>query len=1144
MGNARALICLPGPCSCALPGVPAISLAEPSADTGLPYTPAHRTPMSRIAKRILAASTSLVLAAIVVPASSAQPPNAPARGRPGGAITAGAPMTDSALFAALQWRNLGPNRGGRSIGVAGSTSRPLEYYFGATGGGLWKTTDGGTTWEPVTDGQIGSSSVGAVAVCESNPDVVYIGTGETQLRGNVMQGDGLYKSTDAGKTWRHSGLRETQNISRVRIHPTDCNQVFVAAFGHHGAPNPERGVFRSTDGGATWTKTLYRDDKSGAVDLVIDPKTPTTVYAALWEAWRKPWGMSSGGPGSGLYKSTDGGRTWTDISRNAGLPRGMLGKIGVAVSPVDGNRVYAIIEADSGGVFRSDDAGRTWTMTNDERKLRQRAFYYTRIYADPVVRDRVYVLNTGMYRSDDAGKRFDTQFRPPHGDQHDLWIATNDNQRMINSNDGGGNVSVNGGRTWTEQDYPTAQIYRLGISAHTPYFACGGQQDNSTVCVPSSGWDHLSATNGGVFFAVGGGESGYVAPHPTNTNIYFAGSYGGSLDRFDYATGQSRAVNFWPDNPMGYSASDIKERVQWTFPIVFSPHDPNVIYATSQHVWRTTTEGASWERISPDLTRADPKTLGPSGGAITLDQTGVETYATVFALQPSSLDRNLIWAGSDDGVVHVTRDGGKSWTKVTPAGMPEYMRVSTIEASPHKAGTAYLAGNRHLLDDFAPYLYRTDDYGRTWTRITNGIPDGEFLRSVREDKVRPGLLYAATEKGVRVSWNNGANWRPLSLNLPVTQVSDIAVTANDLVISTHGRSFWVLPNIGILRQMGDILTMTGSTAASAKPVHLFAPAAATRGVDPGVTVDYYLERVPRALTLDFMDASGRVIRTFNGRPTPTPAAARADSARAEAARPATPDAARTDSIRADSVQRAAAAATEGGGGRGGAPPAASMRAGTNRFVWNLQYPGFTTFPGMILWAAGTNGPVAVPGRYQVRLTVDGQSQTQPFEVKIDPRLPNVTVADLQKRFDLAIQLRDRVSEANESVIAIRSIKTQVEERIKASNNNAEIVRAGQTLKQNIEAVEGDLYQVKNRSSQDPLNYPIKLNNKIGALMGIVESAEAAPTAQSSEVFRDLSAQLDTQLAKLNQIYGRDLDGLNRLLRANGLPQITRPPLKM
>ena len=1089
--------------------------------------------MSRFSMMSMSRSRAacLALALLTFPLAS-QPPA-------GAGATTAVSRSDSTIFGALQWRNIGPNRGGRSIGVAGSASRPFEYYFGATGGGLWKTTDGGTTWEPVTDGKITSSSVGAVAVCETNPDIVYIGTGEVQLRGNVMQGDGLYKTTDAGRTWRHTGLRETQNIARVRIHPTDCNQVLVAAFGHHGADNPDRGVFRSTDGGATWSKTLFRDAKSGAVDLAIDPKNPNTVYASLWEAWRKPWGMSSGGPGSGIHKSMDGGRTWTDLSRSPGLPRGILGKIGVAVSPVDENRVWAIIEADSGGVFRSDDGGRTWTKTNEERKLRQRAFYYTRIYADPVERDRVYVLNTGMYRSDDAGKTFNTQLRPPHGDQHDLWIAPNDNQRMINSNDGGGNVSVNGGRTWTEQDYPTAQMYRLALTAHTPPFACGGQQDNSTACVPTKGgWEHLSALDNGVFFAAAGGESGYVAPHPTNTNIYFAGSYGGTLDRFDYATGQARAVNVWPDNPMGYSAADIKERFQWTFPIVFSPKDPNILYTSSQHVWRSTNEGASWERISPDLTRADPKTLGPSGGPITLDQTGVETYGTVFTIAPSPLDANLIWTGSDDGLIHITRDAGKTWTKVGPPDMPEYMRIGTVEASPHKAGTAYVAGNRYLLDDFTPYLYRTDDYGRTWTRITTGIPTGDFLRSVREDVVRPGLLYAATERGVFASWNNGQSWKSLSLNLPVTQVSDIAVTRNDLVISTHGRSFWVLPNIAVLRQLGDAVRISEATAAAAKPVHLFAPAPAIRGIDPGVTVDYYLEKPAQSLMLEFLDGSGRVIRSFSSRPT----GGRGGPAATPPPDDPRPAAARADSTRADST-RAAGVPVQTGGRGGGAPPGPSNRVGINRYVWNLRYPGFTDFPGMILWSAGNNGPVAVPGRYQVRLTADGQAMTQPFEVQLDPRIKGVTVADLQKRFDLAIQVRDRVSQANEAVIAIRNIKSQVDDRMKAANR-PDVTRAGETLKQSISAVEGELYQVKNQSSQDPLNYPIKLNNKIAALMGVVESAEAAPTAQSNVVFSDLTAQLEVQLAKLNDIYGRDLESLNRLLRQHGLPQITRPPLKM
>ncbi|MEJ2502047.1 MAG: glycosyl hydrolase, partial [Gemmatimonadota bacterium] len=568
-----------------------------------------------------------------------------------------------ALLEPFTWRNLGPERGGRSIAVAGHDERLLEYYFGATGGGLWKTTDGGTTWRPVTDGQIESASVGAVDVCAIDPDVVWIGTGEVQLRGNVQPGDGVYRSTDGGDTWAHAGLRDARNIGRVRIDPTDCNTVWVAALGHYGESNEERGVYRTRDGGESWEKVLYVDATTGAVDLSVDPNDPDVAYAGMWDVWRKPWGLKSGGPGSGLYRTTDGGATWDELSDNPGMPDGVLGKIGVSVSPVDGQRVYAIVEADSGGVFRSDDGGETWERTNDERKLRQRAFYYTRIYADPVEADRVYVVNTGFYRSDDAGATFPTTIRVPHGDNHDLWIASGDNQRMINANDGGANISFNGGSTWTEQDYSTAQMYHVITTHHVPYHVCGAQQDNSTVCMPSDGGSDD-------FYSVAGGESGYIAPHPTYPDTTYGGSYGGYLNRYDAETGISADVRVWPDNPMGYSAEDIAERFQWTFPIVFDPHDPDVLYTTSQHVWRTTNGGMSWERISPDLTLAADSTMGPSGGPITRDQTGVETYATVFTLAPSPVQEGVIWAGSDDGLVHITRTGGEPWEDVTPPALP------------------------------------------------------------------------------------------------------------------------------------------------------------------------------------------------------------------------------------------------------------------------------------------------------------------------------------------------------------------------------------------------------------------------------------------------------------------------------------------
>jgi photosystem II stability/assembly factor-like uncharacterized protein len=1010
-------------------------------------------------------------------------------------------------FAALEWTNIGPNRGGRSIAVGGSDSRPLEYWFGATGGGLWKTTDGGTTWRPVTDGQIESASVGSMGVCETNPDIIYIGTGETQLRGNIQPGDGVYKSTDGGETWTHVGLREGNAISRVRVHPTNCDVVFAGAFGRYGAPNPERGVYRSTDGGSTWEQVLRRDEKTGAADISIDPSNPDVIYASLWEAYRNPWQMSSGGPGSGLFKSTDGGDNWTELTRNPGLPPQdqIIGKIGVSVSPVDPNRVFAIVEADSGGVFRSDDGGATWTRTNEERKLRQRAFYYTRIYADTEDRDRVYVLNTGMWRSDDAGVKFETQIRPPHGDQHDLWIAPSDNQRMINGNDGGGNVSYNAGTTWTEQDYPTAQLYRVSTTHHVGYHVCGGQQDNSTVCVPTRGWDHMQARGPGHgwYYAVGGCESGYVANDPEDPNIFFSGCYGGALDRFDFRTGQSVAVNVWPDNPMGWSSSDIRERVQWTFPIVFSRTGPRVVYATSQHVWKTTDDGQSWERISPDLTRADPTTMEASGGPITRDQTGVETYPTVFALEPSHHDPNVIWAGTDDGLVQVTRDGGRNWSDVTPPDFPEFTKIFTVAESPHTPGVVYVAGHRMLLGDEMAYVYRTRDWGSTWTSITEGIPEGDFALSIREDTERQGMLYLATQRGIFVSFDDGESWSSLSRNLPSVQVSDIAVEDKDLVIATHGRSLWVMYDIAPLRQL--------TPEVLAKPLHLYQPDVTTRGLDEEAVFYYHLAEPADRVTLEILDGQGGVIRSFTG-------------------------------IASDSA--AEEPRTGGGGGFGGprgdtVPP---TKAGLNRFEWDMRYPGYVEFPGMILWAASNQGPLAVPGRYQVRVTADGTTETHPFDITLDPRLEGtVTVADLQQRFDLAQQLVTRVNDANSAVLLIRGVKQQVDERLQRTDDD-QIEDTGERVNLKLTEVEQEVYQLRNRSNQDPLNFPIKLNNRLASLLRLVESGESRPTAQMREVYTELSGALQQELDEMEVILDTDLEELNRLLRAANLPIVEKRPL--
>jgi photosystem II stability/assembly factor-like uncharacterized protein len=1000
---------------------------------------------------------------------------------------------DSALFSGLRWRSIGPARGGRSIAVAGSSARRDEYYFGATGGGLWKTNDGGVTWRAVSDGFFKTSSVGAVAVAESNPDVVYAGMGEVQLRGNVIQGDGIYKSSDAGRTWTHVGLAKTMVISRIRIHPANPDIVYAAALGDPYGPNPERGVFKTTDGGKTWTSVLARNDKTGVADLAMDPKNPDVLYAGLWEVFRTPHSLSSGGPGGGLFKTTDGGKTWIELTRNAGLPPAIWGKLGVAVSGADSNRVYAIIEAAEGGVFLSDDAGATWTRVNEDRRLRQRAFYYTRIYADPQVKDTIYVLNTGLYRSTDAGKSI-ASIRVPHGDNHDLWIAPNDPKRMINSNDGGANVSISAGDTWTDQDYPTAQFYNVFTTAHVPYHVCGAQQDNSTACIPSTGGD---------LYPVGGGESGYIAPDPEDVDVFYAGSYGGLLTRINRRTGERRTITIYPDNPMGFSAGDIVERFQWTFPIVIAPTDPNTLYATSQHVWKSTNEGQSWQRISPDLTRHDPSTLGPSGGPITLDQTGVETYATVFTLAPSPVNGSVIWAGSDDGVVHVTRDGGKNWTNVTPGDLPPFTRISLIDASPHEAGAAYLAGNRYQRSDRAPYVYKTSDYGRTWTKIVNGLPADDFPRAVREDTKRKGLLFLGTETGIYVSFDDGAVWQPLQNGLPVTPVHGIQIRNDDLVIATHGRSFYLMSNIGVLRQIGPETTN--------EPVVVFDPSDAVRSVSAGLAIDYYLKDASDKATIEILDAKGKSIVTFTGTPKPAGAAGGRGAA-------------------------AEAADEEEGGGRGGPPARVGVQKGMNRFTWDMRYPSARDFPGMILWAGSTRGPIAPPGRYQVRLTANGVTKTQDFLIGRNTHVPGISDADLMAQFTLAKQINDKVSAANEAVIRIRTLKDQIGERAEKASDQA-IKTSAQSLTEKLTSVEGQIYQYRNRSSQDPLNYPIRLNNKLAALQGVVEGGDARPTDQAIAVFKDLSARLDKELARLDALVKTDLAALNTQLTAQSLPPV-------
>ena len=993
----------------------------------------------------------------------------------------------------LKFRSIGPYRGGRVVTVTGVPSQPNVYYFGGTGGGIWKTLDGGNRWAPVSDGQLKTGSVGSIAVADSDPNIVYAGMGEQALRGNASHGDGVYKSLDAGKTWKHIGLAETRQIGRVRIHPRNPDVVYVCAIGHMSGPNPERGIFKTADGGTTWKQLYTRGEKSGCVDLIFEPANPSVIYASFWQVQRTPYSFDSGGPGSGLFKSTDAGETWTEIGHNTGAPQGVQGKIGVTVSPVNPERVWAIIEAEDGGVFRSDNGGKEWIRVNEERNLRQRAWYYSRIYADPTRLNTVYVCNVGFHRSDDGGRTF-IAIPTPHGDNHDLWIAPNDSQRMIQANDGGANVSFNGGQTWTNQAHPTAQFYRVALDEDFPYGIYGAQQDNTTIKTKSRGNDGVISERD--WHPVGGGESGWIAPDPKNLNIVYAGSYGGLLTRYNYLTGQTRGVHVWPDNPMGAGAEAMKFRFQWNFPLLFSPHDPKVLYSGANQLFRSTTEGQSWESISPDLTRDDKSKQGSTGGLITKDNTSVEYYSTIFTVDESKLTQGLIWTGSDDGLVYVTRDGGKNWSNVTPKNiMPEWMQINSIEASPHDPAKAYFAGTMYKSDDFRPYLYRTNDYGKTWKKIVNGIGEAAFTRVIREDPNRKGLLVAGTETGLYVSFDDGDNWKPFQLNLPVVPITDIAFhkREKDLVIATQGRSFWVFDELPLLYQMTSGLPTEDLYVYAPKANYRYAGnsvnieglRAPTGGQNPpeGITVQYSLKNKAKAdVSIEILDAAGKLVQKY---------------------------------------------------------PKVAGEVGLNRFVWDLRYPDSTSFPGMIYWAANSRGPRTVPGNYTVRVTADGKTQTQPFTLLRDPRMES-TIGDLQKQLDLSLQLRDKITQANDAVIQIRDARKQVDELVaKAAKlpSAKAAVDAGKKLSASLLEVEQELYQVKNRSNQDPLNYPIKLNNKLASLLGTVQNSDTAPTAQSNQVYEDLATKANTQLRKLEGLLKTDLVAFNKTVRDADVPAV-------
>ena len=1018
---------------------------------------------------------------------------------------------DENLFGAMRWRQVGPFRGGRVLAVTGVPGEPNVFYFGAASGGIWRSTDAGANWQPIFDKE-SIASIGSIAVAASDHNVIYAGSGEACIRGNITYGNGVYKSVDGGKNWKNVGLKDTRHIGAVIIDPKNPNIVFVAALGHAYGSNEERGVFRSTDGGATWQKVLFRDNKTGAIDIVFDPNNSNTLFASLWQVYRTPWSLDSGGPGSGLYKSTDGGSTWKHLEAH-GLPAGILGRIGISVSGADSNRVYALVEAKEGGLFRSEDGGENWAKVNDDGRLRQRAWYFTHIFADPKSADTVYILNTGMLRSSDGGRSFNL-LNAPHGDHHGLWIDPDHPQRLINGNDGGATVSTDGGKTWTTQyNQPTAQFYHVITDNRWPYFIYGAQQDNSTIAIKS--YDDDGVIGRQDWFQVGGGESGYIAPYPPDPSIVYAGAEG-LISRFDKRTEQAVDISVWPLDVSGNGAENLLHRFNWTSPLLISPHDPNTLYSAAEMLFKSTNGGQSWAAISPDLTRNDKAKQKPSGGAITLDITSVEYYDTIFAVAESPLKKDLLWVGTDDGLVHVTTDGGQNWSKVSPKEMPEWSTISIVGASHYDPGTAYIAVDRHKQDDFRPLIYRTGDYGTSWTAIANGIPEGSYVRSVREDPKRKGLLFAGTETGAYFSLDDGANWQPLKLNLPTVPVHDLNIHGDDLIAATHGRAFWVLDDIIPLRQIdGNSTTAQMLLYQPQTVVRLHLPEAIERrgpvGDDPplGAILDYYFKTAPQdEVKLEIFDSAGKLVRGLSSRE------------KKEMEQP--PE--WPDQIKEVTTIPAS--------------------AGMNRYAWNLRWEPPVKIPGAFYTGNGPEGPMALPGKYMVKLTTGSQSQSHPLEIVQDPRVKNVTQADLQKQFELLLQVRDANTDLHRSVNQVRELRGQLkalQQRFANDPRMKPVLEQAEALDKKMTPVEERLIQVNMKGSEGNLAFPNMLNEQYDSFRSSVEAGDNAPTQQQAEVARMLRGQLDQQLAAWKQILSADLPAFNALIKKSDMPALYLQP---
>ncbi len=1007
--------------------------------------------------------------------------------------------TDSVVLSKTKYRLVGPWRGGRSGAVTGSYKNKNTFYFGGTGGGVWKTTDGGSNWKNVSDKYFGST-IGAVAVAPSDESVVYAGEGENTMRGNVSEGlGGMWRSEDGGKSWKNIGLKDGRHIIRIVIHPRNPDIVWVAVMGHLFGPNEERGVYKTTDGGKTWKRTLFVNNQTGCSDLVMEPGNPNVFYAGTWRLIRTPHSLESGGDGSGLWKSTDGGETWMNVSAKKGLPKGVWGIVGVAIAPSNTDKIYCILENEKGGLYSSSDGGETWALQSSDNNIRQRAWYYTKVFVDPKNENKVYCPNVGFMISTDGGKTF-RGISTPHGDHHDLWIDPEDGNRMIVADDGGAQVSFDGSANWsTYLNQPTAQIYRVSTDNSFPYRILGAQQDNSTLRIKHRTYG--AGITDRDWEVTAGSESGYVVADPLNPDIVYGGNYGGYLSRLDHKTGENRAISVWPDNPMGAGADVLKYRFQWNFPIFFSPNNPKRLYAAGNHLFVTENEGASWQEISPDLTTNDKSKQGPSGGPITKDNTSVEYYCTIFTAAESSLENDLLWTGSDDGLIHVSKDGGKNWENVTPKEAPKAIMWNCIETDPFKKGAAYFIGTRYKSDDFAPYIYKTEDYGKTWKLIVNGINRLHFTRAMRADRKRAGLLYAGTEYGMYISYDDGNSWKKFQLNLPEVPITDLAIKENDLIVATQGRSIWVLDDLGVVQQLNAGIT--------SKNLHVFNNSSAWRisgnpfagnfgtnrnaGANPpnGAVINYYVKEVKDSTkaSVTLFDKNKNKIRTYS-----------------------------TDAKEAADKME--------------------MNKGMNQFVWNLQYPASERIEGMILWNGLPGGIVAPPGEYHYSLKVGMDSAEGRFTIKADPNY-KITQSEYEEQFSFLVKVKDQFDEVQQAIKDIRALRTQMNDFTGRQQKDSvkEIKTMVDSINKQLTGIEEKLYQTKAKSGQDVLNYPIRLNDKLSGLFDAANSGNMAPSKQVKEVFADLSAQCREQLNKLKTIKETDIGKLNQLIREKAVPVI-------